>query len=93
VLKVPIYFCDPASPWQRGSVENANGLIRQYAPKRTSFDNMDLLMPSMIEETLNHRPRKTLGYRTPREVFFDEKLDLLPHPKLLRLGLEFSRKS
>jgi transposase, IS30 family len=89
-LRTKIYFCDPSSPWQRGSVENANGLIRQYAAKGKSFDDMNSDYPSMIAETLNHRPRKVLGYRTPQEVFLDEKLWLLTDPKLLRFGLEYS---
>lgn len=92
-LRTKIYFCDPASPWQRGTVENANGLIRQYARKGTSFENMNSEYPRQIEETLNHRPRKILGYRTPHEVFFDEELALMTDPKLLRFGLEFSASS
>jgi len=88
-LGVPIYFTEPSSPWQRGSIENANGLIRQYAPKRTNFDQVPKTMTTDIATTLNYRPRKILGYRTPQEVFADEEL-LLTSPKLMRLGLEFS---
>ena len=91
-LAIPIYFTDPASPWQRGSVENANGLVRQYCPKRTNFDALPSWAPKALEETLNFRPRKTLGYLTPHEVFFRERLPLTTNPKL-RFGLEFSTLS
>ena len=64
---VPIYFCDPHAPWQRGSNENTNGLLRQYLPKGTdlsAYSAADLLR---IQHSLNNRPRKTLGYLTPLE--------------------------
>jgi len=88
-INLPIYFCDPSSPWQRGSVENVNGLIRQYVAKGSSLDNLDSRVPRALEETLNFRPRKTLGYRTPYEVHFNQRVNLMSGP-LLRLGLEFS---
>lgn len=74
-LRMDIYFCDPHSPWQRGSNENANGLIREYLPRGSdlkSFSDPDL---RRIEDSLNNRPRKILGFRTPAEVFAEIKLD------------------
>jgi IS30 family transposase len=73
-LRLDIYFCDPHSPWQRGTNENANGLIREYLPKGldlNAFSDLDL---RRIENALNNRPRKILGFRTPAEVFADLKL-------------------
>jgi len=63
----PVFFCDPHSPWQRGSNENLNGLIRDYYPKGTNFNNVaDDEIEAMVDQ-LNDRPRKTLGFHTPRE--------------------------
>src|SRR5204862_5863031 len=69
-LGLPVYFADPRSPWQRGSVENTNGLLRQYFPKRHDFTHTTERHLKRAEDALNHRPRKCLGYRTPYEVFF-----------------------
>lgn len=88
-LGVPIYFCDPSSPWQRGSVENLNGLVRQYAPKGMNFDELPPWFTDALAATLNHRPRKILGYRTPYEVFTGQSVKLMSG-SLLRVGLEFS---
>jgi IS30 family transposase len=64
---VPVYFCDPHSPWQRGSNENTNGLLRQYFPKRTPLP-LDQAALDAVADELNGRPRQTLGWKTPSEV-------------------------
>lgn len=67
--KMPVYFCDPHSPWQRGSVENINGLIREYFPKGIDFNTVTKGQISKAEWRLNNRPRIVLGGQSPAEIF------------------------
>jgi len=73
ILNCKIYFADKASPWQRGLNENTNGLIRQFFPKKTSFKNVNDVELKKAVALLNHRPRKSLGFRTPHEAFWGIK--------------------
>jgi transposase, IS30 family len=65
---LPVYFCDPYSPWQRGSNENTNGLLRQYFPKGTSLRRYSQADLDLVADRLNGRPRQTLGWKTPSQA-------------------------
>lgn len=66
-----VYFAHPHSPWERGTNENTNGLLRQYFPKSTDFSKVPTTELKRVQDLLNGRPRKTLGWRTPNEVMND----------------------
>jgi transposase, IS30 family len=68
-LALAVYFAEPYRPWQRGSNENLNGLLRQFFPKGTDFTNVTPRQAARAQQLLNDRPRKRLGYLTPNEIF------------------------
>ena len=74
-LDIDFYFAKPYHSWQRGANENLNGLVRQYFPKKSDFTTITNLQIQNVQNILNNRPRKRLGYKTPNE-FFAQKLNL-----------------
>lgn len=76
-LNADFFFADPYSAWQRGTNENTNGLVRQYIPKRSDFSVLSDQTVQLVEDRLNNRPRKALGFKTPNEVFFNQPVALM----------------
>jgi transposase, IS30 family len=79
---MPVFFCEPYSPWQRGSNENMNALVRQFLPKGMDLSSVTPQKLAYIEAALNDRSRKVLGFRTPREVY----TELVQIHRAARLG-------
>ncbi|HET9130971.1 MAG TPA: IS30 family transposase [Terriglobia bacterium] len=75
-LEARIYFAHPYASWERGLNENTNGLIRQFFPKHRTLTTVTDAEVQEVMNKLNHRPRKSLGFRTPHEVFFNTKTSL-----------------
>ncbi len=72
-LQASFYFAHPYASWERGTNENTNGLVRQYFPKKSDFSKISDQEIEQVMERLNNRPRKTLGFRTPHQVFFKDQ--------------------
>jgi IS30 family transposase len=78
VLEIDYYFAKPYHSWERGANENLNGLIRQYFPKKSNFENITKQEIETVINTLNNRPRKRFGYKTPNEIFAQKLNELDP---------------
>ena len=75
-LNTDSYFCNPYHSWEKGSVENVNGLIRRFLPKKTDIAKITHKRIKEIEFLLNNRPRKCLGFKTPNQVFLEQSVAL-----------------
>ncbi|HMY91486.1 MAG TPA: IS30 family transposase, partial [Nitrosomonas sp.] len=82
---VKVFFADPNSPWQRGTNENTNGLLRQYFPKGTDLSRWSTQEIQAVAHTLNSRPRKTLGWKTPAEALNDY-MKSIQQPTVVTIG-------
>lgn len=82
---VAVYFADPKSPWQRGSNEHLNGLLRQYLPKGTDLSRWDAEEIAAVAHAINTRPRRILDWRTPAEAF-EEQLRSAPQHTVATTG-------
>lgn len=80
---IAVYFCDPHSPWQRGSNENMNGLVRQYLPKGTDLSGYSQEQLDAIADEINNRPRKGFGVRSPLAVYTELLLNSPQHSTLI----------
>ena len=76
-LELKVYFAHPYSSWERGINENTNGLVRQYFPKRTDFNQVTDQEIQAVADKLNLRPRKTRGFQSPNQLFLGQSDDLL----------------
>ena len=76
-LKSKVYYCRPMSPWERGTVENTIGLMRQVFKKGEDYSSIKNKEIKLIQDLLNHRPRKILNYKTPYEVMYSKKTNLI----------------
>lgn len=76
-LDADFFFADPYSSWQRGTVENTNGLVRQYFPKKSAFAALTETDIQLVNDRLNNRPRRSLTFRTPHQVFFNHFVALV----------------
>ena len=79
-----VYFCNPHSPWQRGTNDNANVLVRQYLPKGTDLSGYSQAQLDTIADEINHRPRKTLNAHSPLEVYRDLLAKHHPAPDIIQ---------
>src|SRR5215468_5389525 len=87
-LELTVYFADPHAPWQRGSNEHTNGLVREYLPKGTDLSGYSQADLNKIANLLNTRPRKKLSFRTPEEVYLASLQPYAPPPRCCTSGLK-----